>query len=232
MKYPLTTSTVISSNVKQLISALCICFLVATMNANAAPESQDAKQNDAGLASIENTGFDTFLVADGFKLPASRKIYVSFEPVSFSEDWLGRFPNTNTYQKRISRDYGNGLKNKLQETLTDAGWQVVDTPGSDTVQLSVRLFNLFITAPDSPANQDTLVANVGSAAIELIFKTPDGQPVLKIVDKRITPNDRPVWAGRAVNYRYFKQLITLWSEGAVYFFDKILSIANNSKQEA
>ena len=233
MQYLIVTPVYASSSIKQLISLLCLCFFAVTMHANADLKPQNEEQDDPGLKSVENTGFDTFLVADSFTLPPTQEIYISFAPeISFSEEWLERFPNKQKYQRKISKSYGKKLKEKLQETLADAGWKIASTPGVDTIQLNVRLYDVFITAPDSPLSQHTLVANVGSAAIELIFRTPENQPFLKIVDRRITSNERPVWADRATNHHYFSKLISFWSEGAVYFFEKILAIAKNSNQNA
>lgn len=192
----------------------------------AANTMQTTASSESGLEPLTVPEFREFLVASDFKLPLTRKIYIADPKVEFAQVWLKRFESetTETYRNLVVRDYGKGLAEALAQALIESGWQVVDEPSTDAVQLSPRLFDLFIFEPETIGIKQTILAYAGQAAVELVFRTPGSQPFMKIVDYRRTRDSAGVVANRTTNYYYFKLLMSDWSGSAVKYLNNIMDL--------
>lgn len=192
----------------------------------AANTMQTTASSESGLEPLTVPEFREFLVASDFKLPLTRKIYIADPKVEFAQAWLKRFESetTETYRNLVVRDYSKGLAEALAQALIESGWQVVDEPSADAVQLSPRLFDLFIFEPETVGIKQTILAYAGQAAVELVFRTPGSQPFMKIVDYRRTRDSAGVVANRTTNYYYFKLLMSDWSGSAVKYLNNIMDL--------
>lgn len=190
------------------------------------PAANAAKPS--GLEPMQTPEFKEFLIASDFKLPLSRKIHIADAQVDFAEIWLKRFQSetSDAYRNIIFKSYGQGLVDALEQSLIESGWRVVDEPAVDAILLTPRLFDLYIIEPETIGIKQTIVPYAGQAAVELVFKTPDSQPFMKIVDYRKTRDSAgsPFVANRTTNYYYFKMLMSDWSDNAVKYLDNVMGI--------
>lgn len=186
------------------------------------------------LEPMQTPDFDQFSVASGFKLPLTRKIYISEPDVDFAEIWLKRFRGQTSanYRDVIVQTYGRGLVSELEKSLAAAGWEVVDSPAADALRLSPRLMDLYIYAPESVGIKETIIAIAGQSGVELVFRTPDGRPFMKIVDYRNTRESAgsPFVANRATNFQYFRMLMSDWSGAAVKYLERIMNIVERQER--
>lgn len=212
--------------VPNIIFRLCLMALILVSIAGRAHAQQ-------ALERMAAPDFDEFYIAASVKLPVTKKIVIADTPVEFSEKWLNDFKTTgNHYQKTTKERFGKALKEQLTDALTDAGWEVVETTGEDTLQLKPRLFNLNIYAPNGSSLKQVIVRNVGSAIVELDFKTPGNESFMKIVDFRQTQDTigSPIVANRTNNLRYFKMLMDDWSEDAVKYLDQVMMVVESESK--
>lgn len=213
--------------VPSIIFRLCLIALILTSVAGRAHAQQ-------ALERMAAPDFDEFYIASSVKLPLTKKIVIADAPVEFSEKWLNDFNNTtgSHYKEMTKERYGKALKEELTDALTDAGWEVVKTPGEDTLRLKPRLFNLNIYAPNGSSLKQVIVRNVGSAIVELDFQTPGNESFMKIVDFRQTQDTigSPIVANRTNNLRYFKMLMDDWSEDAVKYLDQVMMVVESESK--
>lgn len=206
-------------------------FTMQLADATENPSFTGSAKGRTGLEPMQTPEFKEFLVASDFTLPLSRKIHIAKPRVDFAEIWLKRFQShtTDAYRTLIKKSYGQSLVGELEAALIESGWQVVDEPASDAVLLTPRLFDLYITEPESAGLKQTIVTFAGQTAIEFVFQIPDAQPFMKIVDYRKTRGmvGRPFVANRANNHFYFKLLMRDWSGSVVKYLENIMAIAEN-----
>lgn len=210
--------------VQSVIFRLCVIVLMVISIADRVHAQLDLERMAA-------PDFDEFYIAASVKLPITKKIVIADAPVEFSEKWLKEFSSrTGSHYKEVTKErYGRALKEKLTDALTDAGWEVVKTVGEDTLQLKPRLFNLSIYAPNGSSLKQVIVRNVGSAIVELDFRTPGDESFMKIKDFRQTQDTigSPIVANRTNNLRYFKMLMGDWSEDAVKYLDQVMIVVES-----
>ncbi|HEX7025657.1 MAG TPA: M56 family metallopeptidase [Gammaproteobacteria bacterium] len=191
--------------------------------------AQRATKAEAGLEPMQTPEFQDFLIASDFKLPLTRKIHITRPQVEFAQVWLDRYQSetSSSYRDYVTRTYGEALVDTLKEALTESGWEISDEPAADAIQLTPRLFDLYIYAPESVGLKQTIVRFAGQAAIELVFKTDNSQPFIKIVDYRKTRDSigSPFVANRATNYFYFKLMMSNWADSAIMYLNNVMSIA-------
>lgn len=184
------------------------------------------------LEEISSPHFDQFYVAQNFAVPLTKKIYLADTQAEFSTRWMDQFAGStaNSYREVTVAQYSRGLKIELKKALKAAGWQVVDHPASDAIQLNAKLVDIYIQHPEVESQKIVLTGQAGQAAIELVFTTPGGQPFMKIVDRRKTMLASSSFvANRPNNYRYFRMLMSEWSKTSVEYLDDVMAAVKSQK---
>lgn len=202
-----------------------ILFLLVSMSAFGVFAKEVAESD---LAPMDSPDFDGFYLASTFAMPTSSEVYVEDVPVEFAEDWMQEYrtKTSSYYQKRIKEKYGLAMKEQLIEQLELHGWKVAKEKSAKTLILSPKIVDLNIYAPNEPGIRQVIVRNAGHAKLDLTFKSPDGTPFMRIVDRRITRENigSPIVANMASNYRYFKILMGNWAEKSVIYLNSIKEI--------
>lgn len=213
------------------ITCVLLGFIVIILCAHT--HSLNQSTSEPGMEAIDTPDYDLLLIGERFDLPLSRKIYIDELQFDFSAAWLLEFNSRipTTYKKRISHSYGQRLIKIFKKELVNFGWEIMDKADASTVVVRPRIFDLYVSAPDTVGITHTIVKRIGTAGIELTFSTPTGQPFIKIIDHRMTANKSSLFANRAINYRYFGKLMDIWSTSSVQYLERIMEFAKNQQAQ-
>ncbi|WP_075187075.1 M56 family metallopeptidase [Teredinibacter haidensis] len=197
------------------------------------PRTPTAADGEGNMEIMDSPEFNSLYISSKFSLPLSRKIYVEKASVQFADIWMDRFRASTSanYRTLIEDDYGTLLTKSIKKQLTKTGWQVVDKKDSGTVIVKPELIDLYIYAPETSGIKQTIIAMAGQSGVKLLYSTPQGQPIMKIVDYRNTPQSAgsPFVANRATNFHYFKKLIDSWSKSSTQYLNGLMELVEQQK---
>ena len=172
-----------------LTSALLPLLLLACT----AP-SDDAGLTAAGLVKEENKAFDQLYVRPDTDFSTYDSVYAEPLTIEFDRDWL-RQQNSNNptrinekdkerIRSHLNRDFNEVF---VVELATVNNYEVVDTPGPDTLILKPAITRLKINNPDNfkPYRITVLAEEAGSMTLNLELVEPGSKrALLNLTDNR------------------------------------------------
>lgn len=152
-------------------------------------DTESAALGDDGLKQIRIEGLDRVYARPDADLSGYTKILLPPVSVAFRRDW-GRGINATT---RVSSSDAQRIKERLATLvheemvaeLTKGGYQVVDTPGDDVLEVRMSIENLNINAPDvmSGGRSRTYALSVGDMTLEAELRdSTSGDLIARIHD--------------------------------------------------
>jgi hypothetical protein len=149
---------------------------------------------------------------------------VMFDPVevALKKNWLRDYNRTagdlsgqisNADVQKGFETIRTGFTAIFEKAFSDAGYQVVTTPGPDVLRLRTGVMNLSVTAPDvRPGNSRTLSRDAGEATLILEARDSETGAVMgRAVDRR--------FAGDNVSSRMMRNSVTNRSDFSRLFAD-------------
>ncbi|HEX4181926.1 MAG TPA: DUF3313 family protein [Caulobacteraceae bacterium] len=154
---------------------------------------------------------------------------VMFDPteVAFQKDWLRDYNSTTSSPSaRISQAEADKMLEKVRtgveqvfaKTYSDAGYQVVTTPGPDVLRLRTAVLNLRVSAPDTmqPGRTRTFSRQAGSAALVIEARdSVSGALLGRAVDQKVAGDMGSYLRNSATNRADFERLFTTWAKASV-----------------
>lgn len=201
------------------VAALTAIFAFGTSLAADSPESWD------GLVEIEAKRMDAVFVLPGADFRPYKKVMFDPTDVAFNKDWM---KNVNKTTAGVSRDISQEDAEKIAATVRSdisdifdeafgkAGYEIVTTPGPDTLSLRPAVFNLYINAPDtmSAGRTRTYSVEAGEASLLLEVRDSTTRALLgRVVDRRATRSTGGVRVSNQVtNISDFRVLFEQWAD--------------------
>jgi hypothetical protein len=174
--------------------------------------------SEGGLVKKDVPGIDTAYVLPGATLAEYKKVLLKPVQVSFRRGWLEQpLPGTKF---RMSQRDAQDIRDKLARLMQDefrkelgaGGYQLVDAPGEDTLEIEAAIVNLYIAAPAATAApaQKTFAVSAGEMSLVAQFgDSLSGAVLARVFDyasahettrgQRITSVDNEVEARRIVS---------------------------------
>jgi hypothetical protein len=120
---------------------------------------------------------------------------------------------TDKEAMQIAAAARTGFEKIFAKAFTDAGYQVVTTPGPDVLRLITAVANLYIDAPDTGMSMgNTYTAEAGQATVVIEARDSQTNAVLgRAVDVQ-TAGDMPGMRTSASNEEDFKILFEQWAK--------------------
>jgi hypothetical protein len=154
---------------------------------------------------------------------------VMFDPteVAFHKDWLRDYNNTTSnLSSRITPAEADkvldrvrtGFEQVFAKAYTDAGYQVVTTPGPDVLRLRTAILNLRVSAPDTmqAGRTRTFSREAGSAALVIEARdSVSGALLGRAVDQKVAGDMGPYLRNTVTNRADFENLFSTWAKASV-----------------
>lgn len=210
---------------------LALLVLFAALLAGCASTPPKAEWD--GLVRQPGTRLDAVFVLPGAEseLAAVRSVMIDPVQVSFARDFD---PNrgTRSLSRRVSADdliaIQEGLASLFREVfgevLTAGGYQLVDTPGPDTLRLTAGIVDLFINAPDTATGMTrTYTASTGRMTLVMELRdSVSGELLARAVDSR-TGRGTEFWtiSNRVTNTAEARRAFRTWAEALRRGLDEV-----------
>ncbi len=180
-----------------VLSLLTVAALAAapSLPAQDVPVSKRdaAKQwSDDGLARVTVKGLDAVYARPGTSVGQYPKIRLAPVSVSFRRDW-GRTSAGSTRARvrpedaqRIRDELAALVREQMVVELAAGGYQLVDQPGDDVLELDARIVNLYIQAPKLETNPAERTYAVSAGEMSLVAELRDsssGETAMRIFDR-------------------------------------------------
>jgi hypothetical protein len=163
----------------------------------AGPSNKDdamAQWSQEGLQQIKVKGLDVVYARPGAKLSGYRKIMVDPVTVAFQREFE-RETAIDTRTRRHPEDMNHlrdelaqVVRHEVESELGRAGYQIVDQPGADVLEVNVRVADLFLNAPDLPTTSITRAYTMRFGEMTLVADLRDassGDSLMRILDRTV-----------------------------------------------
>lgn len=204
-----------------ICAALCVIGTTAPP-AFSAPASPSASWD--GLTKAPSKRMDAVYLLPGADFRAYTKVMLDPTEVAFRKNWVRDYnAETMGLENRISSSDAQQMLDKARtgfeeiftKAYTDAGYQVVTTPGPDVLRLRTGVANLYVSAPDLKAAQRsrTYGRDAGSATVILEARDSETGALLgRAVDSRIAGDAGPYIRNSMTNRSDFEEMFRSWAK--------------------
>jgi hypothetical protein len=212
-------------NRKRSISCLASIVLLAVSGAAA---GQTTAENWDGLVEVKPKRMDAAFLAPGADFRPYMKLMVDPTEVAFHKDWL---KNQNRAGSRMTvriddqqaaeilQAARSNFSDIFNEAFTEAGYQIVTTPGPDVLRVSTGVLNLYLNAPDTmeAGRTRTYTANAGEATLVIEVRDSSTNALLgRVLDRRQTLDSGTMQMSSSVsNLSDFRSLFKRWAKNTV-----------------
>jgi hypothetical protein len=207
-------------------------ILFATIAAAQAGTSAASSDLDS-LVKVRSKRFDEVYVRTGTDFRGYRSVMLDPTQVTFAGNWVSDMNSqpmslmqatTVEDADQIAERMGSRFKAVFASAFKSAGYKIVAAPGADVLQVSLRLTDLSINAPETvtvsmPRTVYTLNAGEATLALE-VRDSATGVLLWRVVDRR-TAGDRGSFRSSFMvttpvsNGRDFEILFDLWAHSCV-----------------
>jgi hypothetical protein len=204
-----------------LLLTIAACGLVACQSTKQSPIDELSTQE--GLQRAEVKGVDAVYRRPGANLTPYNKLLVRPVYVEFSKNWK---PEHDSALYRMNEPDREKIRTELaqlfaevmtKELETDGGYQLVDQPAADVLEVRPAIVNLYITAPDvsmqTPGRVRTYTADAGE--MTLIAELRDsvtGTLLARAFDRRGGNDMMWQWTTSVTNTAEARRIITIWAD--------------------
>jgi hypothetical protein len=191
-----------------------------------------------GLLKIESKFFDLAYVAPGADFRAYTKVMIDPTEAAFRKNWQKKYNNSTIgLTGRISDEevrtaldaIQSGFIDVFKEAYTEAGFEVVTTPGPDVLRLRTAVFNIDVAAPENltGSRSSTYAADGGSASLMLEARdSMSGAVMARAIDHRdIGDTGFAMRRTKMSNRVDFEREFKFWARISVSAFQNVRTIA-------
>jgi hypothetical protein len=213
--------------------ALALLCGATTVGAASPPASWD------GLELRKVKGLDAVYVRPGVEFKEYRTLYLDPVEVAFDKDWD---PNKDSRSlssrlsasdiEKIRAEMAAEFQRIFAEQLAKGGYQVVDRPGDDTLQVSAGLADVYINAPDKATAGRSYTFTVSAGRMTLVMELRDGptaQLLARVVDRHVGRDSGFMSISNGVtNSAEFRRAVQGWADKLVEGLDRVAGQAGKA----
>jgi hypothetical protein len=180
-----------------------------------------------GLVAVQSKRLDAVYLMPAPDFRTYTKVMFDPVEVALKKNWLRDYNRT---AGDLSGQISNADVQKAFETIrtqfgdifakaySDAGYQVVTTPGPDVLRVRAGVMNLSVTAPDTrPGSSRTFSRDAGEATLILEARDSETGAVMgRAVDRRFAGDDiSRLMRNSVTNRSDFSRLFAVWAKASV-----------------
>ena len=147
-----------------------------------------------GLKPVSGSGLDVVYVRPDANLALYRKVLIKPVVVDFKRNWQRDlttysriFPRAEDVE-RVRDDMGRVVREQVGREFSRGGYQLVDAPGADVLEVDVQVADLYLNAPDLPSVGITHSYTMSFGEMTLIADLRDsvsGDSLMRVRDRTI-----------------------------------------------
>ncbi len=178
-----------------------------------------------GLTRIDSKKVDAVYWAEGATLAGYDAVMLLDTPVAFRKNWMRDYNSSRASlsdrvdekdMERIRTELGEAFRDVFTESLTDAGYKLVDEVGSNVLTLRPAIVNLDANAPDlqSSSMTRTYTADAGEMTLYLeLYDAGTGSKIGQVVDhESALDSGRIEYSNRVTNRAEANRILRKWSK--------------------
>jgi hypothetical protein len=193
-------------------------------------KSIDAKQAPAnwdGLVLVKSKRFDRVYLAPDADFTPYTKVMLDPTEVAFRKNWLRDYNRSSlSLDRRLSEDDAQkaidlvrtGFAKAFVDAYQKAGYQVVQTPGTDVLRLRTAVVNLDISAPDikTAGRSRTYAGEAGQATVVIEARdSTTGALLGRVLDARLAGDNSRNLRNSVTNRADFGRLFDSWAKASI-----------------
>ena len=200
--------------------------LMGAMTFSAALAAENPSPSWDGLIAVESKRLDAVYLMPDADFRTYTKVMFDPTEVALKKNWLRDYNRT---AGDLSGQISNADVQKAFETIrtkfgdifakaySDAGYQVVTTPGPDVLRVRTGVMNLSVTAPDTrPGSSRTFSRDAGEATLILEARDSESGAVMgRAVDRRLAGDTSRLMRNSVTNRSDFSRLFAGWAKASV-----------------
>jgi hypothetical protein len=174
-----------------------------------------------GLVRVQNRRLDHFYLLPDVSFAGYTRVRIDRAEVEFDRDWK-RNPGGRATRGRVTPREMENIKTSIadefnrvfSETLTRAGYKVVDEDGEDVLRVLPAVVNLSVTAPSTSSGQQRAYVR-SSGHMTLVLELRDsvtGQLLARAVDTAQARNSGFELATPLTNMRDTRRVLQTWAD--------------------
>lgn len=205
-----------------------------------------APQEWDGLQRVKSKKFDSVYLLPGADFRPYTKVMLADPQAAFSKDWQRNMNDTNDLDRHISdkdkeamlEKAKAGLRDSFTKAYTAAGYQVVNTPGPDTLLVTTAAINLYVNAPDLMSAEivRSYSREAGEATVAVqASDSVSGKVLGRAVDERTIGDDLTYRRTSVSNRSDFSMAFDQWAKASAAGLTKLkemspVDTAGNTKK--
>lgn len=204
-----------------LLSTTVVCGLVACQTTKQSPIDELSTQE--GLQRAEVKGVDAVYRRPGANLAPYNKLLVRPVYVEFSKNWKPEHDSDLYRMNEPDREkIRQGLADLFAEVMvkeleSEGGYQLVNEPAADVLEVRPAIVNLYITAPDvsmqTAGRVRTYTADAGEMTLVVELRdSVTGTLLARAFDRREGNDMTWQWTNSVTNTADARRIITGWAD--------------------
>lgn len=209
---------------KKMTLAL-VSALTLSMAATAIAKDDLPDRTEDGLMRIDSKKVDAVYWREGATLTPYNKILIMDPQVAFKKDWQRDYNRTTAsgVSGKVSSQDMENIKSALAaefdevftEVLSEAGFEVVDTPAEDVLVLRPAIVNLDVTAPDlrTSMRDRSYTTSAGEMTLYMdLFDSASGAKIGTVIDaQRARDTGIMMYSSGVSNKQEARKILKKWS---------------------
>jgi hypothetical protein len=180
-----------------------------------------------GLTLVKSKKLDRVYLLPGADFRPYTKVMLDPTEVAFRKNWVRDYNSTTRgLNQRMSQQDAdkimdavrNGMAEIFTKAYSDAGYEVVQTPGPDVLRVRTGVLNLYIAAPDimTAGRSKTFSEDAGEATLVLEARDSQTGALLgRALDRQAAGDSRPYLRNSVTNRADFQRIFTRWAKASV-----------------
>ena len=199
------------------LAALMLAVTCGAAVADDMPESWD------GLVQVKPKRMDAAYLMPGADFRPFTKLMIDPAEVAFAKNWLRSQNDSRNLSRQVTQEDADKILAAARsnfdevfiETLTKAGYTIVQAPGPDVMRLSTAVLNLYVTAPDVPTAGRSVTYTTEAGEATLVIEVRDSTTNLllgRVLDRRETQRSTMQMTTSVTNRAEFRALFRAWAD--------------------
>jgi hypothetical protein len=199
------------------LAALMLAVTCGAAVADDMPESWD------GLVQVKPKRMDAAYLMPGADFRPYTKLMIDPVEVAFAKNWLRSQNDSRNLSRQVTQEDADKILAAARsnfdevfiETLTKAGYTIVQAPGPDVMRLSTAVLNLYVTAPDVPTAGRSVTYTTEAGEATLVIEVRDSTTNLllgRVLDRRETQRSTMQMTTSVTNRAEFRALFRAWAD--------------------
>jgi Protein of unknown function (DUF3313) len=217
-----------------LLSAVAMTMAGAIGAAHAeaaAPAAADAGPTATGwdnLVRVKSKNLKLVYLLPGADFREYTKVMLDPAEVDFVKGWVRKMNSTYDFNMgrttdadaaKIAAAFRKGIDQIFTKAFTKGGYQIVTEPGPDVLRVSIAIFNLSISAPNTVTSGQSSVRTVDAGSASILIEARDsesGQVLGRAMDAQLAGiNNQFMARSITTNQADFGRMGERWADYAV-----------------